>query len=68
MENHAHPMAPFTTYYNLARIHEALRVTPAIATGATDQFWEVSDIAALLEASKAKLGKCGPYKKRQAAA
>lgn len=63
IENHAHSMALFTTYYNFVRIHNTLRVTPAMAAGVSDRLWEVSDIVALLEASEAKPGKRGTYKK-----
>ena len=65
IENHAHSMALFTTYYNFVRIHKTLRVTPAMAAGVTDKLWEVSDIVALLEAIEPKPGKRGPYKPRK---
>jgi IS1 family transposase len=64
VENHAHSMALFTTYYNFVRIHKTLRVTPAMAAGVSARLWEVSDIVALLEAAESKPGKRGPYKKR----
>ena len=67
VENHAHSMALFTTYYNFVRIHKTLRVTPAMAAGVSDRLWEVSDMVALLEASEPKPGKRGSYKKRRAA-
>lgn len=67
VENHAHSVALFMTYYNFVRIHKTLRVTPAMAAGVTDRLWEVSDIVALLEAAEPKPGKRGPYKKREAA-
>jgi IS1 family transposase len=63
VENHAHSMALFTTYYNFVRIHKTLRVTPAMAAGVSDRLWEVSDIVALVEAAEAPVGKRGPYKK-----
>jgi IS1 family transposase len=66
IENHAHSMALFTTYYNFVRIHKTLRMTPAMAAGVTDRLWEVSDIVALLEATEAKPGKRGSYKKQTA--
>jgi len=67
VENHAHSMALFVTYYNFVRIHKTLRVTPAMAAGVTSRLWEVSDIVALVEAAEAaeaKPTKRGPYKKR----
>jgi hypothetical protein len=68
IENHAHSVALFMTYYNFVRIHKTLRVTPAMAAGMSDPLWEVSDIVALLEAAEPKPSKRGPYKPRIAAA
>ncbi len=49
LENHAHAMALFSTYYNFVRIHQTLRVTPAMAAGVTERLWEIGDIVAILE-------------------
>jgi IS1 family transposase len=49
VENHAAAIALHTMYYNFVRIHQTLRVTPAMAAGVTDKLWEVSDIVAMLE-------------------
>jgi IS1 family transposase len=49
VENHAAAIALHTTYYNFVRIHQTLKVTPAMAAGVTDKLWEVSDIVAVLE-------------------
>lgn len=35
-------------YYNFVRIHQTLRMTPAMAAGVTDRPWSIEDIAALL--------------------
>ncbi len=64
VENHAHAVALFTTYYNFVRLHKTLRVTPAMAAGVSDRLWEVADIVALVEAREASPKKRGPYKKR----
>jgi hypothetical protein len=53
VENHAHSMALFSTYYNFVRIHKTLRVTPAMAAGATEKLWEIGDIVGVLEAWEA---------------
>jgi IS1 family transposase len=63
VENHAHSVALFTTYYNFVRIHKTLRTSPAMAAGVTDRLWEIGDIVALVEATDAQPGKRGPYKK-----
>ena len=49
VENHIWAIALHYMHYNFCRIHQTLRVTPAMAAGVTDHVWEVSDIAALLE-------------------
>jgi hypothetical protein len=38
-------------YYNFCRIHQTLRVTPAMAAGVTDRLWDVEDIVALLDSN-----------------
>jgi IS1 family transposase len=64
IENHAYAVALHMMYYNFVRIHKTLRVTPAMAARLTDRLWEVSDIVELWEAVEPKVGKRGPYKKR----
>ena len=48
-ENHAHAMAIYFMRYNFVRIHQTLRVTPAMAAGVTERLWELSDLVAVLE-------------------
>jgi hypothetical protein len=48
-ENHCHAVSLFSTYYNFCRIHQTLRVTPAMAAGVTEKLWDVSDIVNVLE-------------------
>jgi hypothetical protein len=35
-------------YYNFARIHQSLRVTPAMEAGISDHVWSLEEIIALL--------------------
>jgi hypothetical protein len=35
-------------YYNFGRIHQALRVTPAMEAGIADHVWSIEGIVALL--------------------
>lgn len=49
IENHAYSVALFAMYYNFVRIHQTLRVTPAIAAGVTDRLWEIGDIVKVVE-------------------
>jgi hypothetical protein len=36
-------------YYNFCRIHQTLRITPAMAAKVTDQLWDIGDMLALLD-------------------
>lgn len=36
-------------YYNFVRIHQSLKVSPAMAAGVTDKLWEIGDIVKVLE-------------------
>jgi hypothetical protein len=47
VENLAHAVSLHFMYYNFARIHRTLRVTPAIETGVSDHIWTLEEIAAL---------------------
>ena len=33
-------------YYNFCRVHQTLRVTPAMESKITDHFWEIADLIA----------------------
>ncbi len=52
-ENHAHMMAIYFMHYNFVRLHQTLKVTPAMAAGITSKLWEMSDMVAVLEAWEA---------------
>lgn len=54
VENHAHAVALHFMYYNFARIHKTLKVTPAMAAGVTDKLWEVADIVRVIEEYEAR--------------
>jgi IS1 family transposase len=49
VENHAHNVALHFMYYNFGKIHQTLRVTPAMEAGLSDHVWTVSEIVALLD-------------------
>jgi IS1 family transposase len=48
LENLGHAVALHFMYYNFGRIHQTLRVTPAMAAGVTDHVWEIEEILGLL--------------------
>ncbi len=53
IENHSHAMALHFLYYNFVRIHQTLKVTPAMAAGVTKRLWEMKDVVEMLEAWEA---------------
>jgi len=63
IENHAHAFALTAMYYNFVRIHQTLRVTPAMAAGVTNKLWEMKDLVAMIEATETPK-KRGSYKKK----
>jgi len=52
IENHGHAVALHFMHYNFCRVHQTLRVTPAMAAGLADHVWELSDLIALLPEPK----------------
>lgn len=44
IDNLEHAVALHFTHYNFARIHQTLRVTPAMAAGVTDHPWELEEL------------------------
>ena len=61
LENHIAALALYFTYYNFCRVHQTLRVTPAMEVGIADHVWSVEELVALLPAPESKPR--GPYRK-----
>jgi hypothetical protein len=36
--------SPYVAHYNLCRVHESLRTTPAVAQGIADRVWSIGDL------------------------
>jgi IS1 family transposase len=49
VEMHAHSVALHFMYYNFCKVHQSLRVTPAMEAGLTTRVWDLQDLVALLE-------------------
>jgi IS1 transposase len=45
-ENHKAAIALHFAYYNFVKIHQALRVTPAMEAGITDRVWTIAELLA----------------------
>jgi 3-methyladenine DNA glycosylase/8-oxoguanine DNA glycosylase len=48
VENHAAAVAIWFMYYNFCRVHQTLRVTPAMEAGIADRVWTVEELCGLL--------------------
>lgn len=52
MENLRYALALHFVHYNFCRIHQSLRMTPAMKAGLTSQLYEIEDIIGLLDGVK----------------
>jgi IS1 family transposase len=55
LDNHIAAVSLHFMHYNFVRIHQTLRMSPAMAAGVTDRLWEISDIVRLLEEREERL-------------
>ena len=65
VENHAYAVALHFMYYNFVRVHQTLKVTPAMQAGLTDRLWDIADLVAIVDANEPAPKKRGPYKPRK---
>ncbi|MGB6482732.1 MAG: IS1 family transposase [Candidatus Acidiferrales bacterium] len=52
VENHTWAISLYYMYYNFCRIHQSLRVTPAMEVGIADHVWSIEEVVALLSADQ----------------
>ena len=48
VDNHRHAVALHYMYYNFCRVHQTLRVTPAMQGGLSNHIWTIEELVALL--------------------
>jgi hypothetical protein len=41
-------------FYNFVRMHQTLKVSPAMAAGVTTRLWEMTDVVDMIDAWEAK--------------
>jgi len=46
--NHRHSVALHYMFYNFCRVHQTLKVTPAMEAGLTDHVWSLEELCALM--------------------
>jgi IS1 family transposase len=49
LENHEHMLAIYFLYYNFCRIHQTIRVTPAMEAGLAGHVWTIEEMVKLLQ-------------------
>ena len=54
LENHSAAVALHFVWYNFVRVHQTLRVTPAMEAGIADHVWSLAEIVGLLDAADKK--------------
>ncbi|HTV58027.1 MAG TPA: IS1 family transposase [Verrucomicrobiae bacterium] len=54
VQNLRHAVALHFMHYNFCRVHQTLRVTPAMEAGIADHVWSVGEIVGLLDKKEAK--------------
>ncbi|MDQ2944982.1 MAG: IS1 family transposase [Acidobacteriota bacterium] len=54
LENHEHALALYFMYYNFCRIHQTLRVTPAMEANVADHVWSLEELIELLDRKESK--------------
>jgi IS1 family transposase len=47
LDNHKHMLAIYFMYYNFGRVHQTIRVTPAMEAGVSDHIWTSQEICNL---------------------
>jgi len=67
VENHMHAVALHFMYYNFVKVHQTLKVTPAMQAGLTERLWDISDLVAIIDANEPAPKKRGNYKPRKKA-
>lgn len=65
LDNHCAAVALYVAHYNLCRVHEALRTTPAKAIGVADKAWTIAQLVDAALAVAPALPKETPPERRR---
>ena len=61
LENHVAAVGLFIAHYNLCRVHEAHRVTPAMQLGVTDHVWSIAELIEAAETGAFQAKRVGSF-------
>jgi IS1 family transposase len=51
IDNHRHAVALYFMYYNFCRVHQSIRVTPAMEAGLSNHIWSIEELVSLLDSN-----------------
>ena len=57
LANHVHALSIYFMHYNFVRIHQTLRVTPAMEADVTDRLWSLADMVGSVDEWEATTGR-----------
>src|ERR1022692_3610011 len=60
LDNHGYAVALHFMYCNYARIHQTLRVTPAMEAGLSDHAWSIEELIQMADATMQKPASAAP--------
>ncbi len=52
VENHGWAVALYFMHYNFCRIHQTLRVTPAMEAGISDHIWSIEELVSIMDGTR----------------
>ena len=61
IDNHLHMLSLYFVHYNFCRIHNSLKVSPAMAAGVSDVLYDMEWVVGLIDTRKPELKKRGAY-------
>lgn len=60
-DNHVHMVAIYRVWYSFIKMHETLKMAPAMVAGVSQTLWSMEDLSEKMDAVVPKPGKRGPY-------
>jgi hypothetical protein len=61
LANHVAAVSLYVAHFNLCRVHESLRITPAMAMGITDHIWTIGELVDAALADDNPAPQHGPF-------
>ena len=61
LRNHKAAVALYVAHYNLCRVHETIRVTPAMALGVSDHIWTIGELVEAATNPEAQPPRYAPF-------